>query len=482
MKEKIELSLFLTFTVFVTITADFNPFSDNVFFSINWPGATDDLGDSLSDPQSIIVSTVENEKYRCIIPSSLEDDEKERKVKEYTGLSEMELLKPLFQQTSCSYRIESYWTYELCHGRYLRQYHEEKDSKKSSLQEYFLGRYLEPHVTETESKEGSPTEPDADSNKKYEHRRVKTRKIDGVEYPYFEVPFTGGTKCDLTETPRKATMQYICQPQGRGEIYELKEVSTCEYEVVVLTSHLCTHPIYEQRKDPVNRIQCLAMDGSPRRPKSLDSLELENTRGRYNRKQDYRIYENEEVAYYDGDDEPEDTETTDDKSTISKPPPTRPPAAISARADKKLLQEFLQGDYCISGGTGWWKHEFCYGRKVIQYHEEKDSRTVITLGVWQKNVHLKWLNDNPSKRPKPVAQRRSVSQFYTGGDFCDLSKKERQVEVKLKCKDNPNQPHAMAIYLVEPNSCEYVLVVESQIFCSLISQADDDGMIPTPEL
>ena len=26
-------------------------------------------------------------------------------------------------------RLEHYWTYELCHGRYIRQYHEERDGK-----------------------------------------------------------------------------------------------------------------------------------------------------------------------------------------------------------------------------------------------------------------------------------------------------------------------------------------------------------------
>ena len=39
-------------------------------------------------------------------------------------------------------------------------------------------------------------------------------------------------------------MQYVCQPDGRGEMYEIKETSSCEYEVVVLTSLLCSHPAY----------------------------------------------------------------------------------------------------------------------------------------------------------------------------------------------------------------------------------------------
>ena len=30
----------------------------------------------------------------------------------------------------CCFKIETYWTYELCHGRYLRQYHEDKELKQ----------------------------------------------------------------------------------------------------------------------------------------------------------------------------------------------------------------------------------------------------------------------------------------------------------------------------------------------------------------
>ena len=30
--------------------------------------------------------------------------------------------------------------------------------------------------------------------------------------------------------------------------------------------------------------------------------------------------------------------------------------------DPQVVKEFLMGDYCLYGGTGWWKYEFCYGK------------------------------------------------------------------------------------------------------------------------
>lgn len=68
-----------------------------------------------------------------------------------------------------------------------------------------------------------------------------------------------------------------------------------------------------------------------------------------------------------------------------------------------------------------------------QFHEEKSSKkVVVNLGNWNLEDHLKWLVDNPSKRPNTDKTPKFVSHFYSNGDFCEESKKHRSVEVKLK--------------------------------------------------
>lgn len=76
-------------------------------------------------------------------------------------------------------------------------------------------------------------------------QEIKSLKIDGLDLPYYPVEMDGGSECDLTGEPRKSHVMYICQPNGRGEIYQLKETSSCEYDIIVLTSVLCSHPAFK---------------------------------------------------------------------------------------------------------------------------------------------------------------------------------------------------------------------------------------------
>ena len=62
------------------------------------------------------------------------------------------------------------------------------------------------------------------------------------------------------------------------------------------------------------------------------------------------------------------------------------------------------------------------GKTVKQYHEEKGERVqLINLGNFDKEKHVRWLKQNPSKLPKTAEFRKHVSHFYSDGDFCELS-------------------------------------------------------------
>lgn len=114
----------------------------------------------------------------------------------------------------------------------------------------------------------------------------------------------------------------------------------------------------------------------------------------------------------------------------------------------------------LTKGSGWWKFELCYGQKVEQYHEEKGVRkSVITLGRWNREKHMEWLNQNPDRRPKKGKTPKMVTHYYGDGDTCAETGKPRHVEVKLKCKYTEGQSDTVSLYLLEPQTCGYILGV-----------------------
>ncbi|GAB1601489.1 endoplasmic reticulum lectin 1-like [Argonauta hians] len=460
-----EAFVFLSLSCVMSSFANFSPFMDSELFLINWAGPMPVEKFEFPSSRLVTVLTNNKEKYHCILPEERLDDNNISE-KDQTQESSEEIMQRMFDKKICSYRIESFWTYELCHGKYMRQYHESKDlGKKRQLQEYYLGYNKGSNLERSgatkvaTSSIGSPP--------------VHTRKVDGLDLPYFQVNITDGTFCDLTGGPRQAAILYVCQPEGRGEILEMKEVSTCEYEIIVLTSVLCNHPDFKPKNPHIGKIDCHSAEGAPIRPVNMDKLTEESRYGLpfEDESSVYKLNLHEKRKYTS---KPEEVQGDYQKPKGSI---STGNGEIGLATDEQTIRDFLSGNDCLKGGAGWWKHEFCYGKYVRQYHDGTDGRTVITLGHWDLEKHINWLNANPLKKPKPVGKRRSISLFYTEGDFCEASGKKRVVEVKLKCIEDLSRSHSFALYIMEPKTCEYILGIESTMFCSLLDKADDYGVM-----
>lgn len=137
---------------FVVLCDKYLPeFNDKEAFEISWlnsdPAAS--LLGALQGMDSVVVRTVDKEQYRCFLPKLKKSTEEiEDLVK---GDHPEDLLSGILslKETKCSYRLEPYWTYEVCHGLHVRQFHEEKGNGpgKVKLQEFYLGRVIESKLT-----------------------------------------------------------------------------------------------------------------------------------------------------------------------------------------------------------------------------------------------------------------------------------------------------------------------------------------------
>lgn len=176
------------------------------------------------------------------------------------------LLYSLINSPSCSYRIEAYWSYEICHGHYVRQYHEEREGKAIKFQQFYLGKW-NPEKYQELNKE-------FEENKNAGTIKYKTTKIDNINYPYYEMVYTDGTACDIINAPRTTYIRYVCYPHGKNEIYSFKETSSCNYEAIILTSVLCSMPQFHPEEYKEVPIKCFNSLTKPNKPLSMLRQEL----------------------------------------------------------------------------------------------------------------------------------------------------------------------------------------------------------------
>nr|XP_049696425.1 endoplasmic reticulum lectin 1 isoform X3 [Helicoverpa armigera] len=466
-----------------SIEHDFKGFDDTILFGINWPGSQDiqHLVDGevskleLPKKEILKVTTANKEKYECRIPELRAKES--TNIEDYDGPSPLSLLKPLFSQKICSYRLESYWSYEVCHGRYIRQYHEEREvvktnqpgatvtlykGKQVKTQEFYLGHWS----SEKHAKLEADVKAAQETKEPY-----RMTKVDGAKLPSVEMVLDDGTVCDLSGKPRLTRVLYVCYTHGKHEVYSFKETSTCEYEIIILSPLLCEHPQFRPKDVSENIIDCLPVDDAPKKPRSLLKMEVDSLRFHH---QTIRMMSNDGETHLKFELHPlnEDEDLVED----SKPQLADKPAPVIT--DDSPVRAFLNGENCLNGGTGWWKYEFCYGKHVVQYHVDRTGeKTTLLLGKFDERAHLDWIKENKGKAPKPVEYRTSVSHFYSNGDVCDKTGKPRQTEVKLKCLENSSSPAQVSLYLLEPRTCHYILGVESPLICDILPLADNTGLI-----
>lgn len=239
---------------------DYRGFDDSILYEIDWPGKDVNLEEEWQEDEKYSIVSTKEEGYTCYIPPLKEAEGKESE--KYTGPTPFELLSPLFISGGCSYRIDSFWSYEICHGNYIKQFHEERDR----IQEYYLGKIDKTKLEAMKEKD--------ETDKEGEAKKYPQKKIDGNNMAYFEMEMTDGTLCDLNNEPRTTKVLYVCYAHGKNEIYSLKETSTCNYEVIILTPTLCGHPLFKGQEASNNKIKCVPEGEAPKKPEDLYPFEV----------------------------------------------------------------------------------------------------------------------------------------------------------------------------------------------------------------
>ncbi|KAK8197318.1 glucosidase II beta subunit-like protein-domain-containing protein [Phyllosticta capitalensis] len=161
------------------------------------------------------------------------------------------------------------------------------------------------------------------------------------------------------------------------------------------------------------------------------------------------------------------------------------------------LLKGMQGN-CIYFLSGWWSYSFCYNDGVKQFHQlppgrgipiyppvEDESVTSYILGRFpeddkkkgKKDIEAEEANmddEGNSKGPKKdedtavarmetKGESRYLVQKLTGGTTCDLTGKERKIEVQFHC--HPNTPDKIGM-IKEVATCSYLMVIYTPRLCN----------------
>ncbi|KAI9695605.1 MAG: Protein OS-9 [Bogoriella megaspora] len=162
------------------------------------------------------------------------------------------------------------------------------------------------------------------------------------------------------------------------------------------------------------------------------------------------------------------------------------------------LLKGLQGN-CLYFMSGWWSYSFCYNDGVRQFHPLPPSRGVshyppiedptvpgFELGVYGEGRHGKKKEKvshvvdeeddgegEKAKVKKSTAETalakletkgevRYIVQKLGGGSVCDLTGKDRKVEVQFHC--NPNSVDRIGL-IKEVAICSYLMVIHTPRLC-----------------
>ena len=150
-------------------------------------------------------------------------------------------------------QIEGWWTYEVCYGKQVTQFHQEGDQKTAL---FVLGK----KTKHTRQKQLEQEKKEAEEAEEAERLGIPDDVPPGAKEYYIE-DYEEGTKCDLSGEPRSVELHFYCSLSNRvGVITSIKEPRSCHYVVTVETSMLCSHPHYMKTEEKALPIVCVEGD------------------------------------------------------------------------------------------------------------------------------------------------------------------------------------------------------------------------------
>lgn len=147
-------------------------------------------------------------------------------------------------------------------------------------------------------------------------------------------------------------------------------------------------------------------------------------------------------------------------------------------------------DTCLYFVSGWWSYSFCKNREIVQYHalaatghgqvpkRDPNGQEYIlgqipalpasaATGDWKQRKQRRQRDlDDPANPPAELqvkGDQRYLVQKLEGGTVCDLTGKERNIEVQYQCA--PGLQYDKIGWIKEVVTCSYVMMINTPRLC-----------------
>ena len=424
-------------------------FDSSVHYKIDWKKRPDDL---VLNESVLTLTTRDTNNFHCVLPTI---EHQEPSSKEDVIVDPYSKIEHLFKKKTCIYKLDSYWTYELCLNDQLRQFNGDILEKKHT-QEYVLGKFKASNLERSRKAH----------NKRVEHLKSQNKQVpkidyDGVKVPYVDLVMEDGTVCDLNGQPRTTRVFFVCDRHEKPQLESIEEIQSCEYEAIVSTALLCDHPDFREKKENELQINCFpdSNEDQPIKPFGLEQFETKPL----DLYSDTILQQIQEMM-----------SSSKFKVEMEIKPNTKIKTVDKSKFMSKemSIDSFVHGKECyVSSFKTYWKYSFCFKKEIKMFHEESGVITqTISLGKFDEAKHLSWIKASPEKR----RGQTEISYLFSGGDICHETNRFRFVEARLRCLDSETRQFTMT--LEEPKLCEYRLTLESSLVCKLLEQVDENGL------
>ncbi|KAI9330342.1 hypothetical protein DFJ73DRAFT_858769 [Zopfochytrium polystomum] len=210
-------------------------------------------GDLVPSPdfeeEESITLPLNGRKFKCFLPKKSQQESTESALarEEQAAAAKLESdqkilaaaisILELLRKQDCIYSVQGWWTYELCYGKYLRQFHprtpEEERKFPEKKQDYIMGY----HPSASSKTSPASTSPGPLTSQLVEF------EIDGQSANYLSQVWDNGTPCEVGSSgPRSTEVRFYCA--GFEALAQVREVGSCRYVLVVNTPKLCALPSF----------------------------------------------------------------------------------------------------------------------------------------------------------------------------------------------------------------------------------------------